>query len=227
MGCMNYGGFATHEWPKRNVYQHRKWASIIRECKTVTAVKTTEAKCGYRHSALLNLPYFDTVRYHIIDPMHNLFLGTSKHMLNIWLKSNVLGEADLFVIQEKIASVNISKDSGWIPRSFVSNWRSFNAHEWKSWTLIYSMYALKGVLPEQDYQIWSWFVLACQKITKSYITKDDATMFHNMIMQFLRMFEKKYGSDSVTPNMHMHAHLKDCVIDYGSVYGFWLFSFEG
>lgn len=26
--------------------------------------------------------------------------------------------------------------------------------------------------------------------------------------------------------MHLHGHLADCIKDYGSVYGFWLFSFE-
>lgn len=30
----------------------------------------------------------------------------------------------------------------------------------------------------------------------------------------------------VTPNMHLHMHLLDCVLDYGPVYAFWLFSFE-
>ena len=26
--------------------------------------------------------------------------------------------------------------------------------------------------------------------------------------------------------MHLHAHLADCIKDYGSIYGYWLFSFE-
>ena len=26
--------------------------------------------------------------------------------------------------------------------------------------------------------------------------------------------------------MHMHLHLKDCCLDYGSVYGFWCFAYE-
>ncbi len=28
---------------------------------------------------LLELPYYDIVRCHVIDPMHNLLLGTAKH----------------------------------------------------------------------------------------------------------------------------------------------------
>ena len=30
----------------------------------------------------------------------------------------------------------------------------------------------------------------------------------------------------VTPNMHLHSHLINCVLDYGPVHNFWLFSFE-
>ena len=30
----------------------------------------------------------------------------------------------------------------------------------------------------------------------------------------------------MTPNMHMHLHLKDVIMDYGPVYAFWLFAYE-
>lgn len=40
------------------------------------------------------------------------------------------------------------------------------------------------------------------------------------------MIEQLYGHDFVTPNMHLHGHLYDCVLDFGPVYSFWLFSFE-
>ena len=40
------------------------------------------------------------------------------------------------------------------------------------------------------------------------------------------MIEQLYGQDFVTPNMHVHDHLYDCVLYFGPVYSFWLFSFE-
>lgn len=36
-----------------------------------------------------------------------------------------------------------------------------------------------------------------------------------------------YGSDAVTPNLHLHHHLYDSVRDFGPVYAFWLFGFCG
>lgn len=35
-----------------------------------------------------------------------------------------------------------------------------------------------------------------------------------------------YGTHIITPNMHMHCHLRSCVEDYGPLHGFWLFAFE-
>ena len=30
----------------------------------------------------------------------------------------------------------------------------------------------------------------------------------------------------ITPNMHLHCHLKQSLLDYGPIHNFWLFSFE-
>ena len=45
-------------------------------------------------------------------------------------------------------------------------------------------------------------------------------------MNFFSQFVTIYGKDKCTMNIHLHGHLKECVLDYGSVYSFWLFAFE-
>ena len=49
---------------------------------------------------------------------------------------------------------------------------------------------------------------------------------HSYLLKFCQCFEELYGKHRVTLNMHLHTHLVDCVLDYGPVYAFWLFSFE-
>ena len=49
---------------------------------------------------------------------------------------------------------------------------------------------------------------------------------HKLLLQFCKQFQRLYGKDKVTPNMHMHMHILNCILDYGPVYAFWLFSFE-
>ena len=35
-----------------------------------------------------------------------------------------------------------------------------------------------------------------------------------------------FGKHLITPNMHMHCHLRSCVLDFGPLHGFWLYAFE-
>ena len=35
-----------------------------------------------------------------------------------------------------------------------------------------------------------------------------------------------YGKNFITPNMHLHCHLKESLYNYGPVYNFWLYSYE-
>ena len=47
-----------------------------------------------------------------------------------------------------------------------------------------------------------------------------------MMMSFCREFERLYGSQADTTNMHLHMHLVECILDFGLIYVFWLFPFE-
>ena len=88
------------------------------------------------------------------------------------------------------------------------------------------MYSLKDVLSDQHLHYWQSFVLACRLLCKPCITKTDLMLADCKLLHFVKEYEKINGELAVTPNMHLHLHLKECVQNYGSIYGFWLFSFE-
>ena len=46
------------------------------------------------------------------------------------------------------------------------------------------------------------------------------------IIEFCKHFERLYGTETCTPNMHLSCHLVDCIRDYGPVYSFRCFSFQ-
>ena len=54
-----------------------------------------------------------------------------------------------------------------------------------------------------------------KKLLPSEITQADT-----LLLKFCR------DKTEITPNMHMHAHLCECILNYGPLHGFWLFSFE-
>ena len=86
------------------------------------------------------------------------------------------------------------------------------------------MYALKDTLPEEHLHYWQSFVLACRLLCKPCITKTELMLADCKLMDFLN--EKLNGKLAISPNMHLHIHLTECVENYGSICGFWLFSFE-
>lgn len=88
------------------------------------------------------------------------------------------------------------------------------------------MFALKGILHQQHLECWRLFVIACQYLCVRIITKADLTIAHGYLVRFCQQYEELYGTQSVTPNIHLHCHLVDCILDFGPVYSFWLFSFE-
>ena len=57
--------------------EHRFQAQEMLLEDTYQGRKNKEAKYGTRYSELMQLEYFDCIRFTIIDPMHNLFLGTA------------------------------------------------------------------------------------------------------------------------------------------------------
>lgn len=52
--------------------------------------------------ALLDLTYFDLIRFVAIDIIHNLYLGTGKHMFVTWIELGLLSNEDLTTADEMI-----------------------------------------------------------------------------------------------------------------------------
>lgn len=217
---MDFGGFG--ECPLRSEHDHRQEAFTAMYQKTAAARDRIEKENGSRFTTLMELSYFDTVKYHIIDPMHNLFLGTSKHIMKRIIDTTNSGD----LIQARVDRCVIPCSLGRIPHKISSAYTALTADQWKTWTTILSIYALHGILDDDQLKYWRLFVQACRLITCPMITIDDAQKGHKLLLEFCTTFESLHGSENVTPNMHLHTHLFECIKDYGPIYSFWLFSFE-
>ena len=58
------------------------------------------------------------------------------------------------------------------------------------------------------------------------MTEAEVSTADLLLGAFCRRFEQLYDKDHCTPNMHMHLHLKKCILDHGPAHSFWCFSFE-
>ena len=106
VGNKNYSGFDKKKWKPHSAIKHRNHIEKVLNAKSCEEKKVLVAKYGCRYSELLRSPYFDPIRMTIIDPMHCLFLGITKHVMkHIWLGSRVLKAESLPAIEEALETV--------------------------------------------------------------------------------------------------------------------------
>lgn len=220
----DYSGFQRDTWTNRELKDHKEQGMKWKHAKSLAERIEIERKHGVRFSELLRLPYFNTIRFCVIDPMHNILLGSSKHITTLWKSMGLLKEVEL--IQELVDKFVTPSDIGRIPYKIASGFSSFTADQWKNWILIYSLVALKESLPDYQYQCWYIFVQVCLLISSRAISQDNVRELDRLLIKFCTTVETIFGVDACTPNLHLHGHLKDCYLDYGPSSSFWLFAFE-
>ena len=223
----DYSGFDEENWEKRDSDKHRRQARKLSQSKTKKDEEKLSKTYGINYySELLKLEYFDVIRFCSVDPMHNLFLGSAKYIFKHWATEGILNKRDLEKIEGRIDGLEVPVDIGRLPKVILSNYGSYTAEQWKNWTLVYSLYALKDILTEQHFQRWQSFVLASKYFCKPVLSNDDMIRAHFLLLKFGRECQKLYGNLFCTPNMHLHCHLKDIIRDYGPIHSFWCFSFK-
>lgn len=120
-----------------------------------------EREFGIRYSVLSDLCYFDMPRMCIIDPMHNLLLGTAKRMVEVWKTLNILSSAYFDNIQERVNGFVTPSDMGRLPGKISSGFSSFTAEQWRNWTMYYSLVSLKDMIPHAHYNCCLLILVVC------------------------------------------------------------------
>ena len=77
----------------------------------------------------------------------------------------------------------------------------------------YSINCLCGILPSHHLECWRHFVLAPRLLCKQTMNMDDVNLADTLLLKFCQ-------------RCLLHAHLLECVTDYGPMCNFRLFSFE-
>ena len=227
VGNKDYSGFDREQWEKRNKDAHNRKAFEINNLITITAIEQAESAAGCRYSELLLLPYFDAPRMLIVDVMHNLYLGTAKYFLKKILKrKGYLLESHLELIQRRINRFIVPTGVCRIRLKIESGFSRLTADQWKTWVLYFSLIALRDVVNSEILEIWRLYVMACRLLCTREISTENAKTGDKLLLQFCRHVESYFGKDCITPNMHYHCHIVECIEDYGPVQGFWCYPFE-
>ena len=156
----NYGGYDRSKWTPRTDISHRSTCMKHKFSKTHKEQLKIEKENGIRYSELLRLPYFKCVEFFVIDPMHNLLLGTAKRALSIWKTKNIVNLEALTGIQNCVDKFVVPSDIGRIPSKIASGFSGFTANQWKHWVIIYSLICMKKYLKDEEFKCWQDFVYA-------------------------------------------------------------------
>ena len=96
----------------------------------------------------------------IVNPMHNLLLGTAKRLMKKWMALEILDEKKLISVQKAVDGFMTPTDIGCVSLKIASKFSGFTAEQWKCWVLYFSSPLLKPLLPAVHYDCWHKFVRA-------------------------------------------------------------------
>ena len=94
-------------WPKCTDLDHRQKAEKVKNAKTSGEKECLEVEYRLRYSSLLQLPYYNAIRMSsIIDPLHNVYLGTTEHIFEgVWLGKGIIPHKVLESVQTRMANI--------------------------------------------------------------------------------------------------------------------------
>jgi hypothetical protein len=111
-GC---GSFCENA-ERRTVEQHRAAQALLLKADSPAAQTRVSKQTGFSVTALLALPYFDSVEMCVIDPMHSLYLGTAHYVIDFWIEQKILTPAKLRRMQKALDDIELPTDVQGIKR---------------------------------------------------------------------------------------------------------------
>ena len=124
--------------------------------------------------------------------------------------------------------IRVPSDIGRIPGKLDcgEGFSNFTADQWRNFIIIYATVVLWEHLSDVDRQILTHFVKICQILVCRIMQLDLLKEAHERLIKLIKLIERKYGPEKITPNLYLFLHLYECSHDYGLLYSFWCFSFE-
>ena len=144
---------------------------------------------------------------------------------DVWLRLKKLDKSAIEIINTRIESMKVPSNVHFSSLPQIGSGK-YTAEQWLIWVNYYSLFCLYDLLSGEEYECWRHFVLASRILCKRRISLTELSVADALLLKFCRRFESIYGSHLVTPNIHLHCHLAECIKNFGPITNFWCFSFE-
>lgn len=222
------GNGTVRVYPYKEVTKRDHTSAICDAREALCTRKTVRGIKG--PTCLINIPHFDIISGMPPDHMHNVHLGVVRQMASMWLDSdnhekpyyigNRVNELDQQLLLIK-PPCNITR----VPRSLQQR-KLWKASEWQNWLQFYSVFVLRGILPNVFYQHWLVLVTFMFLLSKDIITTADLQKCEKLVVDFVKQFETLYGKIHVSFNVHLCLHLPESVRNWGPLWAHSGYIFE-
>ncbi|KAE8742562.1 hypothetical protein FOCC_FOCC011856, partial [Frankliniella occidentalis] len=161
------------------------------------------------------------------DVMH-IIMNIGKTFCKLWFKTK--NEGKPFNISDKMNQVNTRLKS-FHPIKRLVVWSiilisKLKAHEWAAWILIYSLVALKGILPSKYFQHWALLVSALGRLTETSVRVSEVYLARRDLEEFVAGVHTLYSMNCVTFNVHLLTNLSQSVQQFGNLWTHSAFLYE-
>ena len=157
----------------------------------------------------------------IIDYMHASLLGTTKHLLSMWL--SIKNQKTEFYLGSKINSIDKILIQVKYPiefsryqRSISENLNNFKASEYRNFLFYAGMPILKYFLPTTHYNHFVQYVIFMRLLCDTNCQSKFILLAYDVIVEYVKQFEVLYGQENMSFNLHSHLHFPRQVQRYKS-----------
>lgn len=111
------------------------------------------------------LQHHDIIQGTAIDYMHGVLLGVQKMLLNFWFNNSYSKKGfSLYnmvsVVDERLKNISPTLDIKRLPRSISEHLKYWKANELRSFLLYYGLPVFYGLLPDEQFEHYFYFVRA-------------------------------------------------------------------
>lgn len=173
----------------------------------------------------------DCVKNVVVDPMHNVYMGVMKQLMNLWInvrkKAYSISVKNIELLTKRIFAIakQLPSEFSRTPRT-LKHFKRYKATEFRQFTLYTLVVILNGILPEKYYNHFLKFHCAIRILCtpKDCIKNND--LAHELLEDFVREFGSLYEYRSLSHNVHSLLHLAEdvrnlnCPLDSYSAFKF-------
>lgn len=193
--------------------------------KSKEAFETGKSVCGVKNpSWLITCPGFNIIRGVTVDYMHTVCLGVMKLLLTLWTGTEHKGKpysvfSSLSTLEDRLSAIQPPNRVGRLPKPLaeVKDWK---ASEYRAFLLFYGLPCLRGILPDDYHNHFSFLVRGIYILLGDSISEAEIERAGQDLKQFYATFSELYGEhgDLETMNIHSLMHLAEKVEDLGPLW---------